>query len=63
MSDSHIEKAMQLIETSKVRHGKEEVTGWVRDDYVYMSLEGKVIRVGRKDWAALYTPVSPFISG
>jgi hypothetical protein len=42
--------------------GEHDVTAGMRDDYVYTSREGKVVRVGRKAWPALYKSVSPIVS-
>jgi hypothetical protein len=39
--------------------GENDVIAGMRDDYVYMSREGRVVRVERKAWPALYESVSP----
>jgi hypothetical protein len=38
-----------------------DVIAGMRDDYVYTSREGKVVRVERKAWPALYESVSPIV--
>ena len=45
----------------KETSGEHDVPARMRDSYVYMSQEGKVVRVGRKAWSALYKSVSPII--
>lgn len=42
------------VAVQKERH---ELTG-ARDNFVYAFSEGRVVRVARKDWAALYTHLS-----
>ncbi len=51
------ERKENVEETS----GEHDVPARMRDSYVYMSQEGKVVRVGRKAWSALYKSVSPII--
>ncbi len=61
MNASRIEKAIEKRETAKEMPEEQELAGRVRDDFVYMVLEDKVVRAGRKEWSALYRPVSPIV--
>jgi hypothetical protein len=52
VNSTQIEKTRETRTTAEEARKRRESAG--RDNYVYTFDEGKVIRVGRKDWAALY---------
>jgi hypothetical protein len=53
--------ARERNENVKETTGEHDVPARMRDSYMYMSQEGKVVRVGRKAWPALYKSVSPIV--
>jgi hypothetical protein len=52
VNSTRIEKTRETRAIAEEAHERRELAG--RDNYVYTFDEGKVVRVGRKDWAALY---------
>jgi hypothetical protein len=61
MSAPSVAFVRERKENVKETSGEHDVPARMRDSYVYMSQEGKVVRVGRKAWSALYKSVSPII--